>query len=63
VTVRVCRQFAAKKTPAELDRKARLHHRNELDLWLRAVQFNGNFQPRFDAIVFSETGGEFAVFH
>jgi hypothetical protein len=28
---------------------------------LRAVQFNRNFQPRLDAIVFGETGGEFAV--
>ena len=28
---------------------------------LRAVQFNSNFQPRRDAIVFGETGGEFAV--
>jgi hypothetical protein len=28
---------------------------------LRAVQFNHNFQPRRDAIVFGETGGEFAV--
>ena len=28
---------------------------------LRAVQFNRNFQPRRDAIVFGETGREFAV--
>ena len=28
---------------------------------LRAVQFNRNFQPRHDAIVLGETGGEFTV--